>query len=108
MPTIVFVEHHGEVRHIEAPPGQSVMQAALHLGVAAVIGECGGNCSCATCHGYVDEDWLGRVPPPNAIENDLLQFVPNAHKNSRLTCQIRMTEQLDGLTIRLPPPAGCD
>lgn len=102
MPTIVFIEHTGATHRVEAPVGQSAMQAAVNAALPGVLGDCGGSCSCATCHGYVDETWLSRLPPAESTEVDMLDCALDVKENSRLTCQIRLTQDLDGLVIHLP------
>jgi 2Fe-2S ferredoxin len=102
MPTINFVDHTGKLYLVEAPIGQSAMQAATNAGVPGVLADCGGACSCATCHGYVDDAWMGRVPPAESAEKEMLECALDVNENSRLTCQIRITPELDGLVIRLP------
>lgn len=104
MTKIVFIQPDGREQAVDAQPGQSVMQAALGAMVPGIVADCGGACSCATCHGYVDEEWVSRVPPPSADEADMIDAgCLDVQPNSRLTCQIRMTEALEGLVIRLPP-----
>jgi 2Fe-2S ferredoxin len=106
MTRLLFVQPDGSEHAVEAQPGQSVMQAALGAMVPGITADCGGACTCATCHGYVDEAWLGRVPAPSADEADMIDAgCLDARPSSRLTCQIRITEALDGLVIRLPFPS---
>ena len=102
MPMLIFIESNGTAHKVQAESGQSVMRAALDAAVPGILADSGGNCSCATCHGYVDAAWLGRLPPPAANEHEMLQGVLEPHENSRLTCQLKVTPDLDGLTIRLP------
>jgi 2Fe-2S ferredoxin len=103
MPVIKFIESTGKEHRVEAQSGQSVMQAATANQVPGILGDCGGSCSCATCHGYVDEEWLNRVPQPETHELDMLTCAADVMPNSRLTCQIPVTVDLDGLVIHLPP-----
>lgn len=102
MPTIIFVQHDGSELRVLAEPGQSVMQVALNHQVPGILGDCGGNCSCATCHGYVDKSWRLRMPAAQSFEHDLLSCALEATQDSRLTCQIIVTAEMEGLTIRLP------
>jgi ferredoxin, 2Fe-2S len=102
MPKIVFVEHSGIEHVVEAEVGRSVMQAATDNFVPGIIADCGGCCSCATCHGFVDQQWLSKIPPVQANEASLLEGLLETQPNSRLTCQIQITPGLDGLTVRLP------
>ena len=101
-PKIVFIEHSGRVHEVRATPGKSVMEAATANMVPGIIAECGGCCSCATCHVYVDAAWLGKLVPPDAMEQGMLEGALSVESNSRLSCQIEMTQALDGLTVRIP------
>lgn len=78
------------------------MEAAVTSGMPGILADCGGACACATCHAYVDTDWIGRVPPPAADEQDMLECAIDVSEASRLTCQIVMSEALDGLVVHLP------
>ena len=102
MPQVVFIDHQGADVRVEIPVGKSLMQAALDNGVAGILGDCGGACSCATCHGYVDEPWVGKLPARSETETFMLEGVPEPRETSRLCCQIRMTQDLDGIVVRLP------
>ena len=103
MPTIKFVTHDGNEQEVEAESGTTVMQAAMDNGIDAILAECGGACSCATCHCYVDEAWTDRMPEADEIEKDMLDCVLEPQDNSRLSCQIEMTDALDGLAVRIAP-----
>jgi 2Fe-2S ferredoxin len=102
MPTIIFIEPSGNQREVEAALGQSVMQAAVQNGVKGIDADCGGACSCATCHGYIDEAWRDRIVPADAVELDMLEFAYMREEGSRLTCQIKVDGDMAGLLIRLP------
>jgi 2Fe-2S ferredoxin len=102
MPKIVFIEHDGTEHSVEAAVGRSVMQAATDNFVPGIIADCGGCCSCATCHGFVDGHWLSKIPAAQADEKSLLEGLLETQENSRLTCQIEITPSLDGLVVRLP------
>lgn len=102
MPKIVFIEHDGTEHLVEAGVGRSVMQAATDNFVPGIIADCGGCCSCATCHGFVDNRWLSQIPAAQADEKSLLEGLLETQENSRLTCQIEITPSLDGLVVRLP------
>jgi 2Fe-2S ferredoxin len=102
MAKIEYVEFDGLVHVLDIEPGLSVMQGAVANGVRGVIGECGGCASCATCHVYVDPAWLARVGQKNALEEALLEEVCAPRPNSRLSCQIKVTDELDGLIVHLP------
>jgi 2Fe-2S ferredoxin len=101
MPIIRFIDIDGTEHPVEAENGQSVMQAGITNLVPGLVSECGGNGVCASCHALVDETWVGRLAPPQQLEADMLTCVLNHQPNSRLTCQIRMTSELDGLIVRV-------
>jgi len=104
MPHVVFIQPTGESQTVDVAAGTSLMTAAVKHGVDGIIGECGGVCMCATCHIYVREDFLDRLPPIQDTEEAVLD-VTNAERlpNSRLSCQIKMTDALEGLTVTIPP-----
>jgi ferredoxin, 2Fe-2S len=103
MAIVTYVSPSGSSRQIDVPPGMSVMQAALHHRVEGILGECGGNCMCATCHVYVEVSFLSRIPPVKENEKFMLSIAAEGPEaNSRLSCQIKMTEELDGIIVRLP------
>jgi ferredoxin, 2Fe-2S len=104
VPKVIYVDTSGVERAIDAMAGDSVMATAVKSGVPGIIGECGGNASCATCHVWVREEFASLVGEPNDIEDDLLDLgVSERRSSSRLSCQIRVTEDLDGLTVDVPP-----
>ena len=103
MPIVIYVSPSGTSRKIDVPSGMSVMQAALNHRVDGILGECGGNCMCATCHVYVDLPFLSRLAFAKDNEKFMLSIAAEGPKtNSRLSCQIKMTEDLDGIIVRLP------
>ena len=102
MPTITYIAHNGTEYRVQAELGQSVMQTALNANVPGILADCGGQCSCATCHGYVDPAWIDCIPKPDSMEVDMLTVAMEPRDNSRLTCQIKVTAELDGIVIRLP------
>jgi 2Fe-2S ferredoxin len=103
MSKIVFVQHQGDAQEVEATDGSSAMRAALTGGVQGISADCGGEASCATCHVYVDEEWLQRVGEPGLDEDDMLEFTECERRpTSRLSCQIEISEDLDGLVLTLP------
>lgn len=102
MPIIIFIEPDGNQKEVRAEVGQSVMEAAVQNGVKGIDADCGGSCSCATCHGYIDEDWRDRIDPADSVELDMLDFAYMRAEGSRLTCQIKVGDGMDGLLIRLP------
>ena len=102
MPRFTIIEHTGAEHQVEAEVGQSVMQGAIDALVPGILADCGGSCSCATCHCYVDEAWVTRLPDPTDSEREMLECALEPRDNSRLSCQIRITPQTDGLVIHLP------
>lgn len=102
MPVIVFLADDGTHTEVHAEAGSSVMSAAIDNGVAGIEAECGGACSCATCHCYIDEPWQSLVVAPGELEKDMLDCVVEPQRNSRLSCQVIMTDELDGLVVQLP------
>jgi 2Fe-2S ferredoxin len=103
MPTVIFESIDNTRREVEVAPGATLMLAAVRQGVEGIEADCGGTCSCATCHVYVDERFIDLLPPPDAQESEMLDFVAAERKpNSRLSCQIKVDPQLEGLLVRLP------
>lgn len=102
MPKILYIQHNGKEHVVDAEVGKSVMQNAVENLVPGIVGDCGGACSCATCHGYVDAAWADKVGPKTETEEVMLDGAMHVKPNSRLTCQITMTAELDGLVVRLP------
>jgi ferredoxin, 2Fe-2S len=102
MPKIVFIDHLGTQSTVEAPIGRSVMQVALDHSVAGILGDCGGACSCATCHVYVDQPWADLLPAKSETEVFMLEAVLEPQPNSRLACQIKVKQELDGIVVTLP------
>lgn len=102
MAKVNFVTAGGESEAIEIADGTSVMEGAVMSGVDGIDADCGGELSCATCHVHVDIDWLGRLMPPSDDENDLLEFAVGRDERSRLSCQIRMSPELDGIVLHVP------
>jgi len=103
MAKVTYIEHGGATHVVDVAPGASVMEGATRNNVRGILAECGGACSCATCHVYVDPAWYDRLGPKSAIETDMLDAVCDPQPNSRLSCQIKMREEFDGLIVRLPP-----
>lgn len=99
---VTFVDSAGLERTVDALPGSSVMEAAKLVGIPEITADCGGVCSCASCHVYVDVEYLGRFPPITKIENSLLSLLEDRKPNSRLSCQLKLTDEFDGLTIHTP------
>src|SRR5215510_14833871 len=106
MPKITYIEHDGTIRTVEAEIGATVMETALKNDVAGIVAECGGSCSCANCLVHVDPAWTEKVGTRSAEEEDQLDFAFDVRPNSRLSCQIKVTETLDGLVVRTPAYQG--
>jgi 2Fe-2S ferredoxin len=103
MPTVKFVEANGEDYIVEVESGTTAMRAAVDNGVRGIDGDCGGNAACATCHVFVDPDWIGKTgPAAEGPELEMLSLTEGFQENSRLGCQIILTDALDGLVLRLP------
>lgn len=102
MTQITFIEHDGTRHVVEAQSGQSVMEAARNHGVPGIIADCGGSCACATCHVYVRVEWLPLTGTPDAMETDMLEAAEDVREVSRLSCQIRIIPELDGLIVDIP------
>jgi len=103
MPRIIYHQPNGERREIEVPVGHSVMEGAVDNGVAGILGDCGGACACATCHAYIGADWLTRIPAMDDMEDAMLDSAEVRQANSRLTCQIEVAPELDGLELTVAP-----
>lgn len=99
---VVFIAADGSRIVVEAAPGDSLMRAAVGAGVPGIIAECGGSCSCGTCHVYVDAAWQEKLPAPQPHEASLLEAFDRVQPNSRLSCQIELVGKLEGLTVRIP------
>jgi 2Fe-2S ferredoxin len=102
MPKIKFIEHNGTEHLIAADLNRSAMQAATDHMVPGIIADCGGNCACATCHVYVDPAWESRLVAPSETERTMIDCALHVQANSRLSCQIEITPELEGLVLRLP------
>ena len=102
MARITYIEHDGTEHPIDVKPGLSVMEGAVKHNVPGIDADCGGACACATCHVYVDEAWRAKTGTPSAMEESMLDFAENVEPNSRLSCQIKVTDELDGLVVRMP------
>jgi ferredoxin, 2Fe-2S len=103
MPKVIYVSARGDAREVEVPVGTTVMAAALKNGIDGIVAECGGVCMCSTCHVFVDEKYFNRLPPAQDTEEAVLEIAADERQpTSRLSCQIKLTEDLDGLIVRLP------
>jgi 2Fe-2S ferredoxin len=102
MPKITFIEANGTEHAVDAEVGSTVMEAAIKNAVPGIEAECGGACACATCHVYVDESWREKTGGPSPMEEDMLDFGYDVRPNSRLSCQIKVSDALDGLRVGIP------
>jgi ferredoxin, 2Fe-2S len=101
MVRVTFIDNDKPIT-LDAPAGHSLMKSAVHKGVAGIEAVCGGACSCATCHVYVHEEWLSKLPEKSKDEAEMLEFVAGVEANSRLSCQIELNDELDGLVVTVP------
>ncbi|MER5170599.1 2Fe-2S iron-sulfur cluster-binding protein [Thioclava sp. GXIMD2076] len=103
MAKITYIEHNGTKHEIDVKPGLTVMEGARDNGVPGIDADCGGACACSTCHVYVAKEWVEKLTPKDSMEEDMLDFAYQPDpETSRLTCQITVTEALDGLVVQLP------
>lgn len=101
MPRLIVTTREGETLALEGETGLSVMEVIRDAGLDQLLAVCGGCCSCATCHIHVDPQWLGRLPPMREEEEDLLDSSEHRNERSRLSCQLRVSDELDGLAITI-------
>jgi 2Fe-2S ferredoxin len=106
MASITYIQPGGQTQTVDAELGSTVMEAAIRSGIPGIEAECGGACSCATCHVYVDEAWAAAVGGPSPMEEDMLDFAFDVRPTSRLSCQIKVTAALDGLVVHVPERQG--
>lgn len=106
MPKVTYIEHDGTEHVVDVDESYSVMEGALRNGIPGIVADCGGACACATCHVFVDPDWVGRTGVPDEMEEAMLEFVEGRQENSRLSCQIKINAALDGLIVRTPETQG--
>ncbi|MBF5096518.1 2Fe-2S iron-sulfur cluster binding domain-containing protein [Azospirillum sp. INR13] len=102
MVSVTYIEHDGTEHRVDATPGRSLMQTAKDKGIPGIYGDCNGGCTCGTCHCFIDERFATALPPPLETEAAMLDANPDRQPNSRLACQIRLNESLDGITVTLP------
>lgn len=102
MPNITFIDSIGKRRQVDTPSGISLMEAAIRGDIAGIEADCGGACSCATCHVYIAPRWQGRMPPRRESEELMLEFALDPRDTSRLSCQILLTDDLDGMEVEVP------
>lgn len=99
MPTVVYITRDGKRHEVQVENGYSVMEGAINNNIDGIVAECGGACACATCHCYIDEAWLDKIPKLDDMQDSMLEAAYERKKNSRLTCQIEMSDALDGLVV---------
>jgi len=99
MPKITYVTTDGERHEFEVENGYSVMEGAINNDIDGIVAECGGACACATCHAYIDEKWLDKLPEMDDMEDSMLDAAFERKANSRLSCQIEVSDELDGLVV---------
>ena len=102
MPKITFIDNDGTARDVETKNGTSVMEAAVQNMIPGIDADCGGACACATCHVYIGEGWMSKLTDKDDMEESMLDFAENVEDNSRLSCQILMSDALDGITVKTP------
>ncbi|MDH4073612.1 MAG: 2Fe-2S iron-sulfur cluster-binding protein [Gammaproteobacteria bacterium] len=101
MPRIIFITPDGERHEVKAENGYSVMEAAINNNIDGIVAECGGACACATCHSYIDEAWLDKMPPMDDMEDSMLDAAYERRNTSRLTCQLEINDAWDGLVVHV-------
>ena len=101
MPRITYVTSDGNRHEVEVENGYSVMEGAINNNIKGIVAECGGACACATCHSYIDEAWLNKLPPMDDMEDSMLDAAFERRETSRLTCQIEVSDALDGLIVHV-------
>ena len=106
MPKITYIEHNGKSHEIEVANGLSVMEGAVQNNIPGIDADCGGSCACATCHVYVDEKWFIKLPKKDSAEEDMLDMAYEPKNFSRLSCQLSVTNELDGLVVKMPSKQG--
>ncbi len=106
MTKITFIDASGQSRTVDAEDGSTVMEAALKNSIPGIEAECGGACACATCHVYVDDAWVEKLGKAEQMEEDMLDFAFDVRPNSRLSCQIKVRAEIDGLTVSTPEKQG--
>ena len=106
MAKITFINHDGTTHEVTAQIGSTVMENAIKNSIPGIEAECGGACACATCHVYIHDDWAEIVGQPDVMEEDMLDFAWEMQPNSRLSCQIKVSEELDGLVVTVPEKQG--
>jgi len=106
MPKITYIEHNGKSHTLEVANGLTVMEGAVQNNIPGIDADCGGSCACATCHVYVDEKWFNKLPNKESAEEDMLDMAFEPKSSSRLSCQLTVSNELDGLVVKLPSKQG--
>ncbi len=102
MPRITYIEHNGTEHTVDVADGLTVMEGAVNNNIPGIDADCGGACACSTCHVYVDQAWIDKLPAREDMEEDMLDFAYEPNERSRLTCQLKVTPELDGLSVQMP------
>lgn len=102
MTKVKYIEFNGTEHLVDVPVGLSAMEGAIRYTIPGIEGDCGGACACATCHVYAEDGWMEKIPPMDDLERDMLDFAFDVKENSRLSCQIKIDESMEGLTLRTP------
>ena len=102
MPRITYIEHNGTEHTVDVADGLTVMEGAVNNNIPGIDADCGGACACSTCHVYVDQAWIDKLPAREDMEEDMLDFAYEPNERSRLTCQLKVTPELDGLLVQMP------
>lgn len=102
MPKITYIEHNGTEHTVDVPVGLTVMEGAVNNNIPGIDADCGGACACSTCHVYIDPAWVDKLPAREDMEEDMLDFAFEPNERSRLTCQVKVTPELEGLVVQMP------
>ena len=106
MPKITYIEHNGKSHTLEVANGLTVMEGAVQNNIPGIDADCGGSCACATCHVYVDKKWFNKLPNKESAEEDMLDMAFEPKSSSRLSCQLTVSNELDGLVVNMPSKQG--
>jgi len=106
MPKITYIEHNGKSHTLEVANGLTVMEGAVQNNIPGIDADCGGSCACATCHVYVDEKWFNKLPNKESAEEDMLDMASEPKPLSRLSCQLTVSDAMDGLVVKMPSKQG--
>ena len=106
MPKITYIEHNGKSHTLEVANGLTVMEGAVQNNIPGIDADCGGSCACATCHVYVDKKWFNKLPNKESAEEDMLDMAFEPRSSSRLSCQLTVSDELDGLVVNMPSKQG--